>query len=237
MKKLILMLMLCAPMTMMAQKFGKVNTQQIMQSLPDVAKANGELEALQKQKENDLKSMQDEFQRKADEYQKGASTMNATAKQQKETFTSLVSEALGEEADLEVVKNIHENLEQIIEEKKQESPAPVMLDKTEMKDLLEKSGVKEERLENFEEHFEMAAGEHGKLVASNVSSGKKFEVKTPDVVIKINSDKTDIVSTQVIDGRQCLVIQIDERLEVNGISVNPDTGEVIDRTADGYVEE
>lgn len=159
------------------------------------------------------------------------------AKQQKETFTSLVNEALGEEADLEIVKNIHENLEQIIEEKKQESPAPVMLDKTEMKDLLEKSGVKEEKLENFEEHFEMAAGEHGKLVASNVSSGKKFEVKTPDVVIKINSDKTDIVSTQVIDRRQCLVIQIDERLEVNGISVNPDTGEVIDRTADGYVEE
>ena len=156
------------------------------------------------------------------------------AKQQKETFTSLVNEALGEEADLEIVKNIHENLEQIIEEKKQESPAPVMLDKTEMKDLLEKSGVKEEKLENFEEHFEMAAGEHGKLVASNVSSGKKFEVKTPDVVIKINSD---IVSTQVIDGRQCLVIQIDERLEVNGISVNPDTGEVIDRTAEGYVEE
>lgn len=159
------------------------------------------------------------------------------AKQQKETFTSLVNEALGEEADLEIVKNIHENLEQIIEEKKQESPAPVMLDKTEMKDLLEKSGVKEEKLDNFEEHFEMAAGEHGKLVASNVSSGKKFEVKTPDVVIKINSDKTDIVSTQVIDGRQCLVIQIDERLEVNGISVNPDTGEVIDRTAEGYVEE
>lgn len=159
------------------------------------------------------------------------------AKQQKETFTTLVNEALGEEADLEIVKNIHENLEQIIEEKKQESPAPVMLDKSEMKDLLEKSGVKEEKLENFEEHFEMAAGEHGKLVASNVSSGKKFEVKTPDVVIKINSDKTDIVSTQVIDGRQCLVIQIDERLEINGISVNPDTGEVIDRTADGYVEE
>lgn len=70
---------------MMAQKFGKVNTQTIMQALPDVAKANGELEALQKQKDNELKAMQEEFQRKADEYQKGASTMNATAKQQKET--------------------------------------------------------------------------------------------------------------------------------------------------------
>lgn len=149
------------------------------------------------------------------------------AKQQKETFNTLVNEALGEDADLEVVKSIHENLEQIIEDKKQESPAPVMLDKTEVKELLVKSGVRDERLENFEEHFEMAAGEHGKLVASNVSSGRKFEVKTPDVVIKINSDKTDIVSTQVIDGRQCLVIQIDERLEVNGIIINPETGEVI----------
>lgn len=85
MKKLVLMLMLLAPMTMMAQKFAKVNTQTIMQALPDVAKANGELEALQKQKDNELKAMQEEFQRKADEYQKGASTMNATAKQQKET--------------------------------------------------------------------------------------------------------------------------------------------------------
>ena len=85
MKKLVLMLMLLAPMTMMAQKFGKVNTQTIMQALPDVAKANGELEALQKQKDTELKAMQEEFQRKADEYQKGASTMNATAKQQKET--------------------------------------------------------------------------------------------------------------------------------------------------------
>ncbi len=79
------MLMLLAPMTMMAQKFGKVNTQTIMQALPDVAKANGELEALQKQKENDLKAMQDEFTRKADEYQKAQSSMNATTKQQKET--------------------------------------------------------------------------------------------------------------------------------------------------------
>ena len=85
MKKLVLMLMLLAPMAMMAQKFGKVNTQTIMQALPDVAKANGELEALQKQKDNELKAMQEEIQRKADEYQKGASTMNATAKQQKET--------------------------------------------------------------------------------------------------------------------------------------------------------
>ena len=85
MKKLFLMLMLFMPLATFAQKFGHVNAQEIMASMPEFIKARGEVEAAAKQYDNDLKAMQDEFQRKADEYQKGQSTMNATAKQQKET--------------------------------------------------------------------------------------------------------------------------------------------------------
>ena len=44
MKKLLIMLMLMAPLSGFAQKFGKVNTQTIMQALPEIAKINGELE-------------------------------------------------------------------------------------------------------------------------------------------------------------------------------------------------
>lgn len=84
MKKLILMIMLMAPLATFAQKFGKVNTQTIMQALPEISKINGELEATAKQYENDLKSMQDELQRQSDAYDMGKSTMNATAQQQKE---------------------------------------------------------------------------------------------------------------------------------------------------------
>ena len=87
MKKLILMLMLCAPMAVFAQKFGKVNTQVVVQSLPDYAKAQGEMAALSKQKENDLKSMQDELTRKSQEYDKAKSAMNPT--KQKETEEEL----------------------------------------------------------------------------------------------------------------------------------------------------
>lgn len=87
MKKLILMLMLCAPMAVFAQKFGKVNTQVVVQSLPDYAKAQGEMAALSKQKENDLKSMQDELTRKYQEYDKSKSVMNPT--KQKETEEEL----------------------------------------------------------------------------------------------------------------------------------------------------
>lgn len=88
MNKLILMLMLFAPMSMFAQKFGHLNSQQVMNDMPEFVKARGEIEATAKQYENDLKAMQDELQRKAEEYEKTKSTMNAT--KQKETEDELM---------------------------------------------------------------------------------------------------------------------------------------------------
>ena len=86
MKKLILMLALCAPLSTFAQqKFGHLNSQEIMSQMPEFIKARGEIEAQAKTYENDLKSMQEELTRKNDEYEKGKSTMNATAQKQKET--------------------------------------------------------------------------------------------------------------------------------------------------------
>lgn len=87
MKKLVLMLMLFAPLSLFAQKFGHLNAQEVMSSMPEFIKARGEIEATAKQYENELKAMQDEFQRKLDEYQKSMNTMNETKK--KETEASL----------------------------------------------------------------------------------------------------------------------------------------------------
>ncbi len=148
------------------------------------------------------------------------------AADQKETFQNIVTETLGEDCDYETIKNIHDNLNEMIEEAKG-APEPATLDKNTARQLLEKSGVREEKLEDFEEHFEMAAGEDGKMLAANVAETRKFEVKTPDVVVKVNPDKTDLVKTMVIGDKQCIVIEIDEHLEVNGICVNPETGEVL----------
>lgn len=78
------MLMLIAPLSVFAQKFGHINSQEIMSQMPEFIKARGDIEAQAKQYENDLKSMQDELTRKSDEYEKGKSTMNTTAQQQKE---------------------------------------------------------------------------------------------------------------------------------------------------------
>ncbi len=84
MKKLVLMLMLCAPLSIYAQKFAHVDAASIMQGLPEFIKARGELEALQKQYEDEMKTMQDEIQRKMDEYDRTKSTMNATKQEETE---------------------------------------------------------------------------------------------------------------------------------------------------------
>ena len=58
------------------------------------------------------------------------------------------------------------------------------------------------------------------MYATNVANTKTFEVKTPDVVIKVNPERTDLVETMEIDGRKCIVIQISDQVEVNGIPIN-----------------
>jgi len=78
------MLLMFAPLATFAQKFGHINAQEVMSSMPEFIKARGEIEAAAKQYDNDLKSMQDELQRKAEDYDKTKSTMNDTKRKETE---------------------------------------------------------------------------------------------------------------------------------------------------------
>ena len=151
-----------------------------------------------------------------------------TAGSQKETFQTLIEETLGEDADYEVVKSIHENLTEMIEEHK-EIPEPLTLDKKQVKTLFEKSGVEEEKLETFDQLYDAAAGETTSLLVNNVANTRSFEVKTPDVVIKVNPERADLVTAMTVEGKRCLVIELSDQVEVNGIKVGG--------RADGYPEE
>ena len=146
-------------------------------------------------------------------------TLPLSAGTQKETFQALIEETLGDEVEYEVVKNIHENLTEMIEEHK-EIPEPLTLDKHQVKSLFEKSGVKEEKLTDFDKLYDAAAGEDTSLFVNNVANVRTFEVKTPDVVIKVNPERADLVNTLQIDGKRCLVIEINDHVEVNGITIH-----------------
>lgn len=141
-----------------------------------------------------------------------------SADTQKETFQMIIEDTLGEDGDYETVRNIHETLNELIEEHKEE-PEPLSLDKTEVKKIFEKSGVDAEKMEHFDQNFETNAGEKASLLATNIAETRKFNIETPDVIIKVNPERADLVETRIIDGRQCLVIPVDDHIEVNGINV------------------
>ncbi len=173
------------------------------------------------------------------------------AKQQKEGFTEFVSDVLGDEADFETVLSIHENLKDTVHEIKAESAGnAVFFDKDTMRGVFERSGVSEERLEQFDrrfdEQFDMerihskqnesvkiddesdyspardyvpTLQVEEKLFADNVAPTRSLEVRNKNMVLRVNTNHTDIIEARIIDGRKCLVIEVTDDLTVNGVPV------------------
>lgn len=139
-------------------------------------------------------------------------------KAQKEAFHEILSDTLGKECDYGIVRQIHENLTELSEEHK-EDMEPLRLSQPEVKELLEKSGVEPERLEHFDTVYKEAAGENTAILVPAITGSGKFAVKTPDVDIRVNPDRLDLVETRIIEGRRFLVIAVEDNVEVNGMSV------------------
>ena len=76
---------ICGFTTANAQaKFGHVNTQEIIQAMPEFAAARADIEKLTQQYEADLKSMQDELQKKAEAFDKEQATLPDNIKQRRQ---------------------------------------------------------------------------------------------------------------------------------------------------------
>ena len=146
------------------------------------------------------------------------STLPLSADTQKQSFNAIISETLGEDCDYEVIKNIHETLNEMIEENK-DQPEPLVLTKTDVKRIFEKSEVPDEKMQTFDDDFTEIVGDKVSLLASNVANVRKFNIETPDVVIKVNPDRTDLIETRMIDGKECIVITVNDHIEVNGVNV------------------
>lgn len=141
-----------------------------------------------------------------------------TATVQKETFHSILEDALGDDCDYEVVKNLHDNLNEMIEVNK-DNPEPLTLSRVDVRYVLEDSGVPEEKIQSFEKEFDEVIKPDTPIMVSNLVNTRQFQIQTPNVTIKVKPECVDLIETQVIDGRQCLVIPVDDEIEVNGMTV------------------
>ena len=142
------------------------------------------------------------------------------ATEQKETFRSVLADSTGEACSLGMVRSVHAQLHQAMEEHKiSKEPEPLTVDKYAIRDMLEFCGVPEENVEKFEQKFDKGFGQNAALSPRNLVETGKFEVRTPDVVIKVDPAHTDLVETRIIDGVKYVLIRADSGVEVNGIDV------------------
>lgn len=142
------------------------------------------------------------------------------AAQQKKTFEALLTTSLGEECSMDLVQTVHDELCQRIEmHKESKIPDPLLVSKEDVKEVLSTCGVSEENLAKFSVEYDEAFGFEAALHPKNIIDNKRFEIKTPDVIIKVDPTRSDLIETRVIAGVKYIMICADEAVEVNGVNI------------------
>ena len=143
------------------------------------------------------------------------------AQEQKESFESLLSDALETECSMDVVQSVHDQIcQQVQLHKESKVPEALTVTKEEFTDLLEGCGVSQEKVAKFSVDFEQTFGLDAAVYPGNIIDTKKIEIKTPDVSIKVATDRGDLIQTRVIGGVKYILIQADENVEVNGVNIH-----------------
>lgn len=141
--------------------------------------------------------------------------------EQKKSFEALLGAALEEECSLEVVQAVHEQLCQTIQmHKESRVEEPLLVSKEQVKSALYSCGVSDASLSKFSVQFDETFGHEAELHPKNIIDNKHFEIATPDVSIKVNPERSDLIETRVIGGVKYLMICADENVEVNGVSIH-----------------
>lgn len=142
------------------------------------------------------------------------SPMSAAA--QKNTFEELVESTVGE-LNYDTMKNLHQEVIEVINDHSMDSEE-YQLEPEKIKEILHESGVSEEKLETFDQNYKEILGDK-KLNPENIIDTNKFDLKIPDVQIKVSPEKKELVNTKVIDGKKCLVVTINGNIKINGVNL------------------
>lgn len=148
-------------------------------------------------------------------------SMPKPAAEQKKSFEALLASSLDEQCDLEVVQQVHDQLRQCIElHKESKVKEPLLVSKELVKDALAQCGVSQSHIAKFSVDFDQTFGFEAELHPKNIIDNKKFEIKTPDVSIRVAPERSDLIETRVIGGVKYILISAEEDVEVNGVSIH-----------------
>ncbi|MBR5258209.1 MAG: DUF4317 family protein [Clostridia bacterium] len=150
--------------------------------------------------------------------------MNASGftpvQENKERFNAVLMDALEEECSLDVVQSVNELLiDRLEESKKDRHSKEVRLSGGDIARVLAAGGVSDDKADVFVEKFNSEFGAGTQLPLAGITEDKRFEIKTPDVTVKVSPRQASQIETRVIDGVKYILIPADEGVTVNGISI------------------
>lgn len=141
--------------------------------------------------------------------------------QQKKSFEALLGTTIGEECSLDVVQSVHDTLRQSIALHKESKVAdPLLISKEQVKSTLQSCGVPDANISKFSVQFDEVFGFETELHPKNIIDNNRFEITTPDVSIKVDPERADLIETRIIGGVKYILICADENVEVNGVPIN-----------------
>ena len=143
------------------------------------------------------------------------------AAEQKRSFEALLTTALEDACSMDVVQAVHDQLCQRIElHKEAKVPEALTVSKEEVKEVLSSCGVSDAHLAKFSVQYDEVFGFEAEVHPKNIIDNKHFAVQTPDVIIKVAPDRTDLIETRVIGGVKYILINAEENVEVNGVNIH-----------------
>jgi hypothetical protein len=143
------------------------------------------------------------------------------AEEQKKNFQALLTTSLENQCSLDVVQTVHDELCQRIAMHKESKVAdPLLISKDEVTGALKECGVPEQNVAKFSVEFDQTFGHDAQLHPRNLINSKRFEIETPDVSIKVNPERSDLIETRIIGGVKYILICADENVEVNGVRIH-----------------
>ncbi len=143
------------------------------------------------------------------------------AAEQKKSFEALLTTSLRESCSLNVVQTVHEQICQCIEmHKESKVPEPLLISKEQVKQALKESGVPEGNISKFSVDYDSVFGFEAELHPKNIINNKQFVITTPDVSIKVNPERSDLIESRIIGGVKYILICADENVEVNGVNIH-----------------
>ncbi len=141
--------------------------------------------------------------------------------EQRKRFEAILGDALEDECSLDVVQTVHNELCQRIElHKESHVPDTLMVSKNDVKEVLQSCGISEPHIAKFSADYDEAFGFEADLHPKNVIDDKHFDIKTPDVAIRVAPERADLIETRTIGGIKYILINAEENVEVNGVSIH-----------------